>query len=271
MSLPGVPWDRFPARTAKPEAPVAALLGKTGSKRMMKRLLFALMAALLMTLPARADEASVKQAVQTRFGVKVDEVSRTAYGGLYEVRLGNEIVYTDERVTFLMVGTLIDGRTRENVTETRKEKRSAIRFADLPLEAAIKTVRGNGRSQMAVFADPNCGFCRSFERELSTLTDVTIYTFLYPILDDGNKGDSTRKSQAIWCARDRSKAWFDLMLRGVMPPASASCDTSVLQRNLQLGQKLNINGTPTTFVTSGQRIVGARSAEVRKALDSARN
>lgn len=235
----------------------------------MKRLLFGLVAALLGS-QAWADEASVKQTVQTRFAVKVDEVTKTPYG-LYEVRLGGDIVYTDERVTFLMVGTLIDGKTRENITETRKEKLSSVRFSDLPLDAAIKTVRGNGKNQMAVFADPNCTFCRRFERELSTLSDVTIYTFLYPILDEGNNGDSMRKSRAIWCAKDRSKAWFDLMLRGIAPPVSTSCDTSVLQRNLELGQKLNINGTPTTFVASGQRIIGARSAEVRKAVESGRN
>ena len=238
----------------------------------MKPLLIALMATLLMmACQAGANEANVKQTVQTRFGVKVDEVSRTPYAGLYEVRLGDEIVYTDERVTYLLVGSLVDGKTRENVTEARKEKLSSIKFSELPLGAAIKTVRGNGKAQLAVFADPNCTFCRRFERDLATMTDVTIYTFLYPILDAGNKGDSTRKSRAIWCAKDRSKAWFDLMLRDIAPPPAGNCDTAVLQRNLELGQKLGINGTPTSFVASGQRVVGARSAEVRKAVGLARN
>jgi thiol:disulfide interchange protein DsbC len=218
-----------------------------------------------------ADEASVRQAVETRLGVKVDEVARTGYGGLYEVRLGEEFVYTDEKVSYLLVGNLIDPKTRENVTETRKEKLATIRFDELPLDSAIKTVRGNGHSTLAVFADPNCGFCKRMERELVNMTDVTIYTFLYPILDGPTKGDSIRKSKAIWCAKDRSKAWFDLMLRDVPPVVGANCDTAVLQRNLELGQKLIINGTPTSFVRSGQRIVGARSIEVRKAVEVSKN
>jgi thiol:disulfide interchange protein DsbC len=253
-------------RSAPPEAGFATLWDYSDV-----RLLLIGMTAMLLAAQALANEAGVKQAIQTRFGVKVDEVSKTPYPGLYEVRVGQEIVYTDERVSYLLVGNLVDGKTRENVTEARREKLSAIRFADLPLEAAVTTVRGNGKAQLAVFADPNCTFCRRFERDLATLTDVTIHTFLYPILDAANKGDSMRKSRAVWCAKDRSKAWFDLMLRDIPPPEpKGQCDTSVLQRNLELGQKLNIRGTPTSFLASGQRVVGARSVEVRKALELGR-
>jgi thiol:disulfide interchange protein DsbC len=220
---------------------------------------------------ARADEAGVRQIVEARFGVKVEDVVRTGYGGLYEVRMGDEIVYTDEKVSYLLVGSLIDAKTRENVTETRKEKLATIRFDELPLDAAIKTVRGNGRTTLAVFADPNCGFCKRMEKDLASMTDVTIYTFLYPILDPATNGDSMRKSRAIWCAKDRSKAWYDLMLKNVAPIMAGNCDTTVLQKNLELGQKLGITGTPTSFVRSGQRIVGARSSDVRKALEVARN
>jgi thiol:disulfide interchange protein DsbC len=218
-----------------------------------------------------ADEASVRQTVEARFGVKVDEVARTTFAGLYEVRLGEEIVYTDERVSYLMVGNLIDGKTRENLTEARKEKLATIKFDDLPLDAAIKTVRGNGRTTLAVFADPNCGFCKRMERDLAAMSDVTIYTFLYPILDATNNGDSMRKSKAIWCAKDRSKAWFDLMLKNVSPIMTGNCDTTALQTNIELGKKLGISGTPTSFVRSGQRIVGARSSDVRKAVEVAKN
>ena len=218
-----------------------------------------------------ADEASVRQTVEARFGVKVEEVTKTTFAGLYEVRLGEEIVYTDERVSYLMVGNLIDGKTRENLTDARREKLSTIKFDDLPLDAAIKTVRGNGRTTLAVFADPNCGFCKRMERDLAAMSDVTIYTFLYPILDASNNGDSMRKSKAIWCAKDRSKAWFDLMLKNVSPIMMGNCDTTALQRNLELGQKLGISGTPTSFVRSGQRIVGARSSDVRKAVEVAKN
>lgn len=239
----------------------------------MMRNVFLLIGALLAvwTGTVRADEASVRQALETRLGVKVDEIAKTPYSVLYEVRLGDEIGYTDEKANFLLVGSLVDTKTRENLTEARREKLSAIRFEDLPLDRAIKTVRGNGRSTMAVFADPNCGFCKRMERDLSNMSDVTIYTFLYPILDGPTKGDSMKKSQAIWCAKDRSKAWFDLMLKDVQPVATGSCDTSALQRNLELGEKLSIRGTPTTFMRTGQRIIGARTADVRKAVETAKN
>ncbi len=220
---------------------------------------------------AHADEAIVRQLVEARFSAKVDGVLKTAYGGLYEVRMGDTLVYTDEKVSFLMVGNLIDAKTRANITEARKEKLSQVKFEDFPLDAAIKVVRGNGKNVFAVFADPNCGFCKRFERDLATLQDVTIYTFLYPILDNSNGGDSMRKSKAIWCAKDRGKAWMDLMLKNVSPIMAGNCDTSALQRNLELGQKLNISGTPTSFAANGQRIIGARFPELRKAIEVARN
>lgn len=212
-----------------------------------------------------ANEALVRQNVESRFSVKVDAVSRTPYG-LYEVRLGDEIVYTDDKVSFLLVGSLIDSRTRQNVTEERKARLSAVRFDELPLEAAVKTVRGDGRRVLAVFADPNCPFCTRFEREMASLTDVTIYTFLYPILDRNNGGDSTRKSKAVWCARDRAKAWDDLMVKGIRPTVTLDC-ANPLEANLELGRRLGVSGTPTTFTSDGQRIVGARFAAVQKALE----
>src|SRR3954471_659595 len=119
-----------------------------------------LTALLLLAGPCFADEAAVRHAVEAWFSVKVDDVAKTGLGGLYEVRIGEEIMYTDERVSYLLVGSLIDAKTRENVTESRKEKLSVINFDELPLDAAIKTVRGNGRTTLAVFADPNCGFCK---------------------------------------------------------------------------------------------------------------
>lgn len=225
----------------------------------------AFLAAACLASPSLAQEALVKQNVESRFSVKVDGVTKTPYG-LYEVRLGDEIMYTDEKVTFMMVGSLIDAKTRENVTEERKAKLSAIRFEDLPLEAAVKTVRGNGKRSLAVFADPNCPYCKRFEQELATLKDVTIYTFLYPILDANNRGDSSRKSKAVWCAKDRSKAWNDLMLKGTAPSVGSDCETPIA-RNLDLGQKMGISGTPTSFTSDGQRIVGARFATIQRALD----
>ena len=236
---------------------------------MTRMLLVVIIGLITIAAPARADESTVRQLVEARFAAKVDGVAKAGYGGLYEVRLGDTLVYTDEKVNFLLVGSLIDAKTRENITDTRKEKLAQVNFGDLPLEAAVKIVRGSGKNVFAVFADPNCTFCKRFERDLATLQDVTIYTFLYPILDSGNGGDSMRKSKAIWCSKDRAKAWLDLMLKNVSPIMAGNCDTTVLQRNLDLGQKLGITGTPTSFAVSGQRIVGARFPELRKAIEVA--
>lgn len=237
----------------------------------MIRTIFALIGFLSANWPAHANESTVRQLVEARFTAKVDSVEKTGYGGLYEVRLGDTLVYTDEKVNFLLVGNLIDAKTRENITEARKEKLSQVKFDDLPLDSAVKVVRGNGKNVFAVFADPNCTFCKRFERDLATLQDVTIYTFLYPILDTGNGGDSMRKSRAIWCSKDRAKAWLDLMLKNTAPIMAGNCDTAVLQRNLELGQKLGISGTPTSFAVSGQRVIGARFPELRKAIETAKN
>ena len=236
---------------------------------MTRMLLVVFIGLITIAAPALADESTVRQLVEARFAAKVDGVAKAGYGGLYEVRLGDTLVYTDEKVNFLLVGSLIDAKTRENITDTRKGKLAQVNFGDLPLEAAVKIVRGSGKNVFAVFADPNCTFCKRFERDLATLQDVTIYTFLYPILDSGNGGDSMRKSKAIWCSKDRAKAWLDLMLKNVSPIMAGNCDTTVLQRNLNLGQKLGIQGTPTSFAVSGQRIVGARFPELRKAIEVA--
>ena len=237
----------------------------------MTRILLVLIGLIAIVTPARGDESTVRQLVEARFSAKVDGVFKSGYGGLYEVRLGDTLVYTDEKVNFLLVGSLIDAKTRENVTDSRKEKLAHVNFDDLPLDSAVKIVRGSGKNVFAVFADPNCVFCKRFERDLATLSDVTIYTFLYPVLDSGNGGDSMRKSKAIWCSKDRAKAWLDLMLKSVSPIMAGNCDTTVLQRNLDLGQKLGINGTPTSFALNGQRVVGARFQDLRKAIDAAKN
>jgi len=211
---------------------------------------------------ASADEASVKRAIEARFGgVKVDSVAKTPYSGLYEVVIGDEIIYTDERAAYIFTGNIIDANTRRNLTEERQQKLLSIKFEELPLDQAIKTVRGNGKRVMVIFADPRCGFCKQFEQNLYKLSDVTIYTMLYPVIAP----DSAEISRNIWCAKDPSRAWLDAMLKGVFP-AAKSCPTP-LDKNLALGKRLRVSGTPTTFLPNGQRIVGARFPELVQALD----
>jgi thiol:disulfide interchange protein DsbC len=201
-------------------------------------------------------EAIIKHTIESKMaGIKVESVAKTPYLGLYEVRLGGEILYTDEKMTYIFSGNIIDAKTMQNITEKRLRDLSAIKWEDLPLEGAFKTVRGNGKRMLAIFSDPNCPYCKRFEKDLAKVDDVTIYTFLYPILSQ----DSHEKSKAIWCSADKSKAWSELMLSGTVPTAG-SCDTPI-ESNLALGHKYRVNGTPTLIFANGERVPGAISAE----------
>ena len=205
---------------------------------------------------ARINADLVKKGVEAKFeGIRIEGVAKTPYGGLYEIRLPDgEVIYADEKVNFIFSGAIIDAKTKENVTEERKRKLTAIKFDTLPLNLALKQVRGNGKRIVATFEDPNCGYCKKLQQELVNVNDITIYTFLYPIL----AADSNEKSKAIWCSADRVKSWNDWMINGVTPPAGKDCDAP-MDKIVELGQKLKINGTPTLFFPNGERIPGAIS------------
>lgn len=197
---------------------------------------------------------------------QVDEVNRTPIAGVYEVRIGSDLFYTDAEGNYLLHGQLIDTRARRNLTEERMEKLLEIDFAALPLKDAFTLVKGNGKRKLAVFEDPNCGYCKRFERDLQKIDNVTVYLFLYPILG----ADSVDKSRNIWCARDKGKAWTDWMLRDqAAPKAAAGCDATALARNTEFGQKHKITGTPTLVFTDGSRVPGAiNAAQLEKLLAS---
>lgn len=209
--------------------------------------------SLVVSFSAWANPDLIKKEIEKKFPeIKIEKITKTTYGGLYEVFAGNELLYTDEKASFFLLGNLIDTKTRENVSEVRLQKLTAIRFDDLPFEMAFKTVRGNGSRRMAVFADPNCGYCKRFETDLLELKDVTIYTFLYPILSP----DSTTKSRQVWCAEDRTKVWQDLMIRGKPLTGEGKCDNPI-EKIVELGHRLRINGTPATVFENGERVPGA--------------
>jgi thiol:disulfide interchange protein DsbC len=224
-----------------------------------------LASALFVATPvAFADVDTVRQGVEAFVGAPVvDSVSETPYGGLYEVVLrSGELVYTDAQVRFILDGRIIDTETRRDVTQARLTELSSIDFSLLPLDQAIKQVRGDGSRVIASFEDPNCGFCKRLAQELERIDDVTIYTFLYPILNE----DSMRKSRNIWCAEDQAKAWNDWILRGVTP-VDATCDSSTVDANVAFGQRLRIQGTPTMFLGDGQRLGGyMQAAQLEQAL-----
>jgi thiol:disulfide interchange protein DsbC len=224
-------------------------------------------AALLFVLliaAAHADEASVKKAVEARFaGVKVENITKTPYFGLYEMVVGEEIIYTDEKVNYIFNGSVIDAKTRRNLTEERLQKLSTIKFDDLPLDIAIKQVRGNGKRVVAVFSDPFCPFCRRLDQSLAQMQDTTVYTFLLPIL---RKDESPQMATRIWCSADRAKAYYDFMLNNKEPGKATDCKAP-LDRWLALGQKLAVRATPVSFVPNGQRVVGARVEDLQKLMD----
>lgn len=206
-------------------------------------------------LPAQADEAAIRKALAERMTnfPKIDEITKTPLG-LYEVRVGTDIYYTDEQGDYLIEGQVIETKSRANITQARIDKLTAIDFASLPLKDALVWKQGTGARKIAVFADPNCGYCKRFERDLQQLKDVTVYTFVYPILGP----DSQEKSRNIWCAKDGTKAWLSWMLEGTVPPrAMGSCDTAALERNTAMGMKHKITGTPTVLFEDGKRIPGA--------------
>ncbi len=220
---------------------------------MLKKMLSLTLAAAFASL-AVADEADIKKAMEARLGAKVESVSKSGYLGLYEVYADGAIFYTDDKVSAIVVGgQMIDAKSMKNVTDERMKKLTAIRFSDLPLDRAIKQVRGDGKRVLATFEDPNCGYCKRLAKELLRLDNVTVYVFLYPILSE----DSVRKSKQIWCAADRSKAWNDWMIDGKAPAGREDCDTSAVTKNQEFGRKLNISGTPTMFFGDGERVPGA--------------
>lgn len=230
----------------------------------------ALSLALVLAAPALAQEAAIRKNLAERLPnfPKIDEITKSPIPGLYEVRIGAEIFYADEQGNHIIDGSLIDTRTRANLTQERIDKLTAIDFAKLPFKDAIVWKSGTGERKMAVFADPNCGYCKRFERDLNEVKNVTVYTFLYPILGP----DSLEKSKNIWCAKDRTAAWRDWMLEGATPGKTmGQCDTGALQRNSEFGRKYRINGTPAIVFEDGKRSPGAmNTAQIEQQLVASR-
>lgn len=206
-----------------------------------------------------AQESAVKKLIEPKLGqgVKVDSVVKTPYSGLFEVRVGSDILYTDEKAQYLFVGNVLDAKSGTNYTKARTDELSKIKFSDLPLESALKMVKGDGKRVIAVFEDPNCGYCKRFRKTLAGMDNITVYTFLYNILSE----DSTVKSKNVWCSADRNKAWDEWMLNGKAPSAAPANCATPNEKILALGQKLRVNGTPAIFFADGSRVPGAMDAK----------
>ena len=233
---------------------------------MMKKIVLVMMASLL-SVAAQAENAAeqkIKTEIQRQVGdrAKVSAVRPTPIKGLYEVSLGNDVVYTDVNAQYLVQGEIVDLKSGANLTEQRINELNKINWADLPLADAIKVVKGNGSRQLAVFADPHCGYCKRLEKTLADLNNATVYTFLIPMLS----ADSHTSSKKIWCSADKSKAWLDWMNNAIAPTGKTDC-ANPLERNVALGKKIGVTGTPAIFFTDGSRITGSVPlAQIEKKL-----
>ncbi|HKU70445.1 MAG TPA: DsbC family protein [Burkholderiales bacterium] len=212
-----------------------------------------LMMGMVAAHAADGGETFIRKAMQARFPeIQVESVTKMPFNNLYEVVVGGRILYTDDKVSYIFFGTLLDTRSGNDRDLTRERTAQlAAQVLRKSTDNAIKRVRGNGKRTIYTFEDPNCPYCKELQKELHKLNDVTIYTFLWPILSP----DSVEKSRGIWCSRDRAKAWDDWMLRGVVPPSGAKCDTP-LDKNIELAQRFGSRGTPAVFLADGNTVGG---------------
>lgn len=218
---------------------------------MLKNML-PLVLAMAFCLNVKADEAAVRKTMEGKLGTKVDSVVKSGYLGLYEVYANGEVVYTDEKGTAIIAGPLIDGNTMKNITAERMKSLTAIKFSDLPFDNAFKQVLGDGKRVVATFLDPNCAYCKRLVKDLQSLKNVTIYTFLLPILSQ----DSVNKSNQIWCSADKNREWTAWMIDGKTPSSAGNCNTAAVTKNQEFARKLMITGTPTLFFGDGERVPG---------------
>jgi thiol:disulfide interchange protein DsbC len=193
-------------------------------------------------------------------------VGPSALPGVYEVVMGRNVAYTDSSGRYFLFGNLMDMQTQANLTQERSDSLQRIDVGSLPVENALKTVRGTGAQVLYVFSDPSCGYCKQLEPTLNSMDNITIYTFIVPILGQA----STAAGANIWCAKDRNKAWSSHMTGGTKAGTAAPGCDHPMRRNLQMAEKLGIAGTPTLVNAQGVRTVGAvSSAQLRALLEPA--
>jgi thiol:disulfide interchange protein DsbC len=227
-----------------------------------------------------AEAAAIKKSLEQKFpGVTVGAISRSPYFGLFEVQFDNQMIYTDAKAKYMLVGSVYDTDAKVNLTEQRLRKLNRVDMASLPLDLAFKRVKGTGERKLIVFSDADCPFCARLENELKGVDNVTIYTFLFPI--DQLHPDSARKSRMIWCAEDKVKAWDEFFASGALPDNPGTCDNPVATTKA-LGDKLRVQATPTLIFADGSLVPGAiptaqmeaefksAAAEVKKPVAAAR-
>jgi thiol:disulfide interchange protein DsbC len=225
--------------------------------------------AVIVSAAADANEQLIRRMIEPKLsGAKIEAVQPSPIPGLMEVRFrtpqGIQILYSDPRGENIVQGEIYDAKTGRNLTDERISKLSAIKFEALPLNQAVKIVRGNGKRVAAMFSDPYCPACQSFEQTLQQVDDMTLYVFMFPVIRPERMDDS----KSVWCSPDRAKAWLDLALRK-KAPSPATCDNPV-ESNVALGQSIGVRATPTLFFENGERQQGGMSlGDLRMRLDLA--
>ncbi|HVE50993.1 MAG TPA: DsbC family protein [Casimicrobiaceae bacterium] len=208
--------------------------------------------------PTTADAEAVRRIIEERFpGISIKYIAKSPYFGLYEALADEQMLYVDPKVSYVFVGTVYDGKTRTNLTERKVREINRVDVAALPINMAIKKVKGNGSRKLVVFSDADCPFCKRLEESLKNVNDVTIYTFLFPI--DQLHPDAARKSRLIWCSADKTKAWDEFFESGALPSNSGDCDNPVAATQA-LGNRLRIRATPTLVFADGTLVPGALPA-----------
>ena len=236
----------------------------------MTRIFMAIALAAVM-LPAAADEAAVRRMIQEKLkgGAQLDSVQKMPWANLYEVTVrapdGVLLYYVDAEAKVIIDGQVIDAKTGRNLTEERQRELSKVSWESLPLQWAITSKRGTGRRKIAILSDPNCPYCRRFEADLAKLDDITVHILAFPVISPA----SVRQTKAVWCSKDRVKAWNDLMFKRIEPQASPDCDTPI-EKIVDAGRRLGASATPTWFVETGERYNGAMPLdELTRVLDRA--
>lgn len=221
----------------------------------MSRKSWALIATLFLSIgAAQANEATIRKVLSGKFPeAKIASIKKTPYSGLFEVYMDGQLVYIDANAQYIFLGDVIDVNKRVNLSQARLASLNTVPLNQLPLNNALKMVKGKGERKLVVFSDADCPFCRKFEEELKKVDNITVYTFLFPI--EGLHPKAVQTSRQIWCAPDKNKAWDDYMTSGKIPSNDGKCNNPI-NENMALGNKLNINGTPTIILANGQRIPG---------------
>jgi thiol:disulfide interchange protein DsbC len=213
----------------------------------------------LLACTANADQASIKSVFSQEFpGSNISSITKLSYLDLYEVVVDAHIFYTDKNATHVIMGNIIDIKAKKNITNERLQQLNIVKFNELPFDQAIKFVKGNGSRKLVIFSDPECPFCKKFEQELTKVDNITLYIFPFPIA--GLHPKSVAESKAIWCAADKNAAWQNALLKNTPPDNKGDCENPI-DANIALGNKLNINGTPTLIFANGERVPGMVPAD----------